>query len=76
MRILRTFLFAVGLLAAGAWLHAQTTSSSRPIVISGSDIGFQLEGREGDTPVGRLVIRVNGNWVEPQFARGIKPLAK
>jgi hypothetical protein len=75
MRMVRTVLFIVGLLVAGAWLHAQT-SSTPPVVISGSDIGFRLEGREGDTPIGRLVVRINGQWVEAQFARSVKPLAK
>jgi hypothetical protein len=34
-------------------------------IISGSDLGFRVEGtgRAGE-PTGRLVVRINGNWVE------------
>jgi hypothetical protein len=37
-----------------------------PIVLSGSDVGFRISARKGDTPVGTLVVRVNGQWVEAQ----------
>lgn len=36
-----------------------------PVMVSGADIAFRVEGRQGNTPVGRLVIRFNGRWVEP-----------
>jgi hypothetical protein len=36
-----------------------------PRVISGSDLGFRVEGiRGGKVPVGTLVVRINGEWVE------------
>jgi hypothetical protein len=41
-------------------------------VISGSDLGFRVERQERDgTPVGRLVVRINGQWVEAGFAVGV-----
>ena len=41
-------------------------------VISGSDFGFRVERQDRDgTPLGRLVVRVNGQWVEAGFAVGI-----
>src|SRR5690349_9685925 len=34
-------------------------------VVSGSDVGFRVEGADSKgRPVGTLVIRVNGEWVE------------
>jgi hypothetical protein len=40
-----------------------------PTVISGNDIGFRVEGlRDRTTPVGRFVIRINDQWVEPELA--------
>jgi hypothetical protein len=36
-----------------------------PIVLSGSDIGFRVEGRAGAIPSGRFVVRMGGQWVEP-----------
>ena len=34
-----------------------------PIVLSGNDVGFQITARDGTTPVGTLVVRVDGQWV-------------
>ena len=38
-------------------------------IISGGDIGFRIESFRGDTPVGSLVVRVNGQWVEPVLTK-------
>jgi hypothetical protein len=39
-----------------------------PGVVSGADIGFRVERTDGNTAVGRLMVRVNGKWAEAQFA--------
>ena len=39
-----------------------------PVVIAGNDLGFRVESHNGNTPVGRLVVRVNGRWVDAQFS--------
>jgi hypothetical protein len=45
-----------------------------PTVISGNDIGFRIEGLRGSTtPVGKLVIRINGQWVEPELSESVQP---
>jgi hypothetical protein len=57
-------------LAAGTVIGAQaygTTPSSKPQVIAGPDLGLRIDGDENGTPVGRLVIRVNGKWVEARL---------
>jgi hypothetical protein len=36
-----------------------------PVVLTGNDVGFRLEGHIGEMPAGTLVIRVNGQWVVP-----------
>ena len=38
-----------------------------PVVLSGSDFGFRVQGIYGDAPMGEIVIRVNGAWVEVQL---------
>jgi len=49
---------------------AQTPPQLR--VISGGDLGFRVEGQARDgTPTGKLVVRINGQWVEAGFAVGI-----
>jgi hypothetical protein len=72
--------FALGaVLAAGSWAHAQPPGVPVPqpqatTVISGNDIGFRVDSRKGNTPVGTLVVRINGQWVEAEFASGVKRL--
>ena len=44
-----------------------------PIVLSGSDIGFRVEGRQGTQPAGHIVIRINGQWVVPMERTGTQP---
>ncbi len=55
----------------GASASAQVvrqTPVDPPIVLSGSEIGFRIVARRGTTPVGSIVVRVNGQWVEADFA--------
>ena len=43
-----------------------------PRVMTGGDVGFRVEGLRGDTPVGRLVVRVNGRWVDAEISGAIQ----
>jgi hypothetical protein len=57
-----------GLLAAAALGYAQAQPNARPlplpVVLSGSDLGFRVEGQRGTSVVGRFVVRVNGAWID------------
>jgi hypothetical protein len=58
----------ISLIAAGAvagQLAYRFEPLPEPIVLSGSDIGFRVEGRLGAQPAGHIVIRLNGQWVVP-----------
>jgi hypothetical protein len=71
------FGFVLGfIVAAGTWAYAQTFGMQpvTPTVISGNDIGFRMEGRRGTAAVGRLVVRVDGQWVDAVEAMGPKQL--
>ena len=68
---------AVFLTGAAVWASAQVgrpPSETRirpmdlvaPTVISGSDLGFRIESNKDNVPVGRLVVRINGVWVDAQ----------
>ena len=49
-----------------------------PVVLSGADIGFRVEGTINGVPAGRLVVRTrNGEWVEPRSvsSAGVIPLS-
>ena len=50
-------------IAMSAFSFAQTRFQNAPIM-SGSDIGFRIEGKKDGAPVGTLMVRVNGQWVE------------
>ena len=63
-----TSLFAVGTLARAQLYGFEPLPE--PIVLSGSDIAYRVEGWLGHEPAGRLVIRVNGQWVVPQPTPG------
>jgi hypothetical protein len=45
-------------------------------ILSGSDIGFRVEGNKAGKPVGTLVVRIDGQWVEATFSPGIQPLVR
>ena len=71
-RTVLVVLCSMFLLAAGAWLHAQTQKT--PTVISGNDLGFRIDGRRGNTPTGTLVIKMNGQWVPVESVAAPKAL--
>ena len=78
-RIVVGVLWAASLFGVAALVSAQQpwvmVPLAQPIVLSGSDVGFRLEGHIGNRPAGVLVIRVNGDWVVPAMPEGPKRLA-
>lgn len=38
-----------------------------PKIASGADFGLRIEGDQNGTPVGTLVVRVNGKWIEARL---------
>jgi hypothetical protein len=77
--------WVVSMLAAGIFGAAQVPVpqpaprlpgiGEQPTVLSGPDLGFRVEGHKGRTPVGRFVVRVDGQWVEIEEAAGIRRLS-
>jgi hypothetical protein len=63
-------LYLVGLVS---WASAQALQrrSESTVVLSGSDIGFRVDSHRGSVPIGKLVVRVDGQWVEAQFSGGV-----
>ncbi|MGB7219756.1 MAG: hypothetical protein WBD07_13240 [Vicinamibacterales bacterium] len=73
----RTRIAVVGALLLaliGGWASAQILTVREPVVLSGGDIGFQVDSQRGGVPVGKIVVRVDGKWVEAQLSTGIKRL--
>jgi hypothetical protein len=51
-----------GLWNTSAQFRVQRQGESR--IISGWDVGFRIDAIDGDKVVGRIVVRINGEWVE------------
>jgi hypothetical protein len=59
--------------AAGGWASAQSIAPrpvNPPRVLMGEDVGFRIEAQRGNTVIGRVVVRVNGEWVDTESAGG------
>jgi hypothetical protein len=70
-------LWALSIVAAATIAMAQAPEavpSVTPIVVSGNDLGFRIDGQRGQTPVGKIVVRIDEQWVEAELSRVGKPL--
>ena len=55
--------------------QARSIEPVPPFVVLGADLGFRVEGRMGNTPVGRVVIRKDANspWIPVESAGPATP---
>jgi hypothetical protein len=73
-------LWVMSLFMVASAVKAQVYEPPRPLpeprVVSGPDFGFRIEGDQGGVPVGRLVVRVNGKWIEARVGNspGVRPV--
>ena len=61
------------------WAAAQAIGTEKvdpPITLSGPNVGFRLEAWRGDTALGTLVVRIDGKWVEADFAGGPRRISQ
>ncbi len=61
-----------GVSAVGYSQRAIRPQPVEPKVFTGDELGFRTMARKGDTPVGQLVVRVDGDWKEVEFSYGVK----
>ncbi len=64
-------LWALSLIVAGA-IAASAQSfflTENQQVVSGANVGFRIERTQDGIPVGHVVIRVNGRWVDTAVPR-------
>ena len=72
-------LWVLSLLVVGSVVRAQVFEMPRilpePRVLSGPDFGFRIEADQNGTALGKLVVRVDGKWIEARVAAlpGIRP---
>ena len=74
----------VSMFAAGVWGFAQVPlpqpaprqpGTEQSTVIAGGDLGFRVDGHKGKTPLGRFVVRIDGQWVEIEESAGVRRLS-
>jgi len=71
--------WTLSLVAAGALASVLTSAQAQPprtlglptpeitegtVILSGNDIGFRVERTRDGVPIGTLVVRIDGRWVE------------
>jgi hypothetical protein len=39
-----------------------------PTIVSGPDIGFRIERTRDGIPIGKVVVRVDGRWIDTEMA--------
>jgi len=65
---------AAGVTAQSSFIPRPYVTKVTPRVMSGEDLGFRVEGIDSSgKPIGRIVIRVNGEWVEAGVNWSAKP---
>jgi hypothetical protein len=78
-RLMLIVLLVLASVAFSAFASSQVSVAPTPVtpvVLSGADLGFRMTGHKRGTPVGQLVVRVNGEWREVEFEYGVKQLTK
>ncbi len=72
----REMIVVVALIVAALWVGTRVLNAQgfltleQPTVVAGPDVGFRIERVERGIPVGKLVVKVDGKWVDAQFAGG------
>jgi hypothetical protein len=56
--------WVISLLAVGGLVASAQRLTISPTLVSGDDIGFRIERTVEGLPIGKLVIRVDGRWVD------------
>ena len=72
-------ILATAVAMASGVAYSQVAIRPQPItpkVFAGEDIGFRMTARKGDTPVGQLVVKVDGEWKEVEFSYAMKQVTK
>ena len=81
-RLLVVVAWIVSLVAVGAWAGGQQPivkavqrpAPPAPVVIAGENLGFRVDSEAGGVKRGRLVVRVDDEWVEVEFSMKVTPV--
>lgn len=78
IRLVAVAVFFAVLIGLAAWSRAQAIAPNPvpPVVLAGPDVGFRMTGVKRGTPVGQLVVRINGEWKVVEFSSTALSLGK
>jgi hypothetical protein len=75
-----TVLWVLSLFVVASVVKAQVFEAPRPLleprIVSGPNVGFRIEADQNGTPVGKIVVRVDGKWIEARIGAlpGVRPV--
>lgn len=76
-KIILALLWSASLVAVGAWAQERVTVTGPPRMLFGNDIAFRIDRMDVEgKPVGSLLVKIDGKWVEPTFSPSVKPMAR
>ena len=78
---IRRLLFVAGLwiLSMGLVAYAASQRAAQPkglpeLILTGENLGFRLEGHQGEARTGTFVVKIDGKWVEARSAVRVVPV--
>ena len=82
MRIRHTVaaVVATGLIGSALWAGAQAriVRPLPPVILSGENVGFRIEGDSNGRPIGTIVVKQDGKWVPVDLGtlRPVRPISE
>ncbi len=80
IRVVAITIIATGLLTSALWAgtQARAVRPVPPVVISGENVGFRIEGDSHGRPVGTLVVKQGDQWVPVDLGtiRPVRPISE
>lgn len=71
---------ATGLIGSAWWAGAQAriVRPVPPVVVSGENVGFRIEGDSNGRPIGTLVVKQDGKWIPVDLGtvRPVRPISE
>ena len=66
-----TVLWVLSLFVVASVVKAQVFEPAHPLpeprIVSGPNVGFRIEAEQNGTPLGKIVVRVDGKWIEARI---------
>ena len=68
------WLSSLGLAGYAASQREVVSPNAEGVILTGENLGFRMEGRQGNALTGTLVVKIDGKWVEARSAVKVVPV--